>query len=223
MGKKRKSGAAARLDEVDRSLYTSFCTAANSLSHLYTQSMNHQRLSFQAGERHSLEKLYHWMLRQQEEGARVSTMDIVSYLQNELEAGLGDVSMSPRVPAHHQHSQTAMHSLGPGVLVCPGQFGEAAPSQGLRPVKTDQHRGKDAVFSDALSSPVRRSLQHYQLTQGGGDHANSNTNIVPSVSGNLRNNEGMIPHNTTREANSTSSNDATMDMNADGPFTNSLY
>ena len=53
MAKKRKSDA-TRLDEVDRSMYTTFCSAANSLSQLYSQAMNHQRLSFQAGERHAL-------------------------------------------------------------------------------------------------------------------------------------------------------------------------
>lgn len=53
MAKKRKSDA-TRLDEVDRTMYTTFCSAANSLSQLYTQAMNHQRLSFQAGERHAL-------------------------------------------------------------------------------------------------------------------------------------------------------------------------
>ncbi|MBA0794046.1 hypothetical protein Gohar_018412, partial [Gossypium harknessii] len=80
MTKKRKSDA-SRLDEVDRTMYTSFCSAANSLSQLYTQAMNHQRLSFQAGERHALEKLYQWILRQQEEGSRATTVDIVAYLQ----------------------------------------------------------------------------------------------------------------------------------------------
>jgi len=53
MGKKRKS-IATSLDEVDRTMYASFCSAANSLSQLYTQSMNHQKLSFQAGERQGL-------------------------------------------------------------------------------------------------------------------------------------------------------------------------
>ncbi|XP_021802837.1 uncharacterized protein LOC110746915, partial [Prunus avium] len=101
MGKKRKS-IATSLDEVDRSMYTSFCSAANSLSQLYTQAMNHQKLSFQAGERHALlsfwymdlplifssslhisgkDKIYQWISRQQEGGSRVTTMDIVSYLQ----------------------------------------------------------------------------------------------------------------------------------------------
>lgn len=53
MAKKRKS-VASRLDEVDRTLYSSFCSAANSLSQLYTQAMNHQRQSFHAGERHAM-------------------------------------------------------------------------------------------------------------------------------------------------------------------------
>lgn len=53
MAKKRKSDA-SRLDEVDRGMYTTFCSAANSLSQLYTHAMHQQKLSFQAGERHSL-------------------------------------------------------------------------------------------------------------------------------------------------------------------------
>uniref|UniRef100_A0A7N2QZ23 Uncharacterized protein n=1 Tax=Quercus lobata TaxID=97700 RepID=A0A7N2QZ23_QUELO len=56
MAKKRKS-AATSLDEVDRTMYASFCSAANSLSQLYTQAMNHQKLSFQAGERQGLKSL----------------------------------------------------------------------------------------------------------------------------------------------------------------------
>lgn len=53
MAKKRKS-VATRLDEVDRTMYTTFCNAANSLSQLYTQAMNQQKIAFQAGERHGM-------------------------------------------------------------------------------------------------------------------------------------------------------------------------
>ncbi|KAI9071214.1 hypothetical protein K1719_046831 [Acacia pycnantha] len=81
MAKKRKSTASS-LDEVDRTMYASFCSAANSLSQLYTQAMNHQKLSFQAGERHGLEKLYQWIWRQQEGGSRVATVDILNYIQD---------------------------------------------------------------------------------------------------------------------------------------------
>ncbi|XP_057503364.1 uncharacterized protein LOC130786920 isoform X2 [Actinidia eriantha] len=80
MGKKRKS-VETSLDEVDRTMYSTFCSAANSLSQLYTQTMNQQKLSFQAGERHGLEKLYQWIWRQQEGGSRVNTADVLTYLQ----------------------------------------------------------------------------------------------------------------------------------------------
>jgi len=35
-------------------VYSTFCTTANSLSHLYTHTMNQQKLSIQAGECHAL-------------------------------------------------------------------------------------------------------------------------------------------------------------------------
>ena len=54
MARKRKTDAAPRLDEADRTLYSTFCGAANSLSQLYTQAMAQQKFSFQAGERHAL-------------------------------------------------------------------------------------------------------------------------------------------------------------------------
>ncbi|KAI4310392.1 hypothetical protein MLD38_035373 [Melastoma candidum] len=168
MAKKRKS-TASRLDEVDRSLYASFCSAANSLSQLYTHSMTHQRLSFQAGERHSLDKLYHWILRQQEDGARVSTADIISYLQNELEYAPEDTPMSPRMPFPLQHSQTTIPPSNPILPFSSSPFTPATigPTQRPAPGQGD-HQGKNSVFSNALSSPVRRTLQHYHSTQGGG-------------------------------------------------------
>ncbi|KAL6180158.1 hypothetical protein ACLB2K_046825 [Fragaria x ananassa] len=83
MGKKRKS-ITTSLDEVDRSMYASFCSAANSLSQLYTQGMNNQKFSFQAGERHALDKIYQWIRSTQQGGSRVTTDDVLSYLQNEL-------------------------------------------------------------------------------------------------------------------------------------------
>ncbi|KAK3211611.1 hypothetical protein Dsin_016317 [Dipteronia sinensis] len=195
MAKKRKSEA-TRLDEVDRTMYTTFCSAANSLSQLYTQAMNHQRLSFQAGERHAMEKLYQWILRQQEEGSRVSTVDIVNYLQNELEYGAEEPPMSPRLPIQHQHSQTTPVASNPYV--------PAAVGPGVRSGQPD-HQPKNSVFSNALSSPVRRSLQHYHLTQGGYQ--------MPSGNG-PRNIE---PHNNAHPQNSNSPSSESMDMHADSP------
>ncbi|KAH0741745.1 hypothetical protein KY290_034788 [Solanum tuberosum] len=53
MGKKRKS-LASSLDEVDRTMYLTFCSAANSLSQLYTHAMNQHKFSFLSDERHGM-------------------------------------------------------------------------------------------------------------------------------------------------------------------------
>ncbi|XP_047181640.1 uncharacterized protein LOC124848065 isoform X2 [Vigna umbellata] len=163
MAKKRKS-VATRLDEVDRTMYSTFCSTANSLSHLYTHAMNQQKLSFQAGERHALEKLYQWILRQQQEGSRVTTIDIVTHLQNELEYGGEEAPVSPRQPMHQQNSQTAMHANFGGSTPS-NAFGATVAGQGIRAGQPDQ-QAKNSVFSNALSSPIRRSLQPYHLAQG---------------------------------------------------------
>ena len=54
MARKRKTDVPPRLDEADRTLYSTFCGAANSLSQLYSQATAQQKLSFQSGERHAL-------------------------------------------------------------------------------------------------------------------------------------------------------------------------
>ncbi|KAM7514282.1 hypothetical protein LguiA_003865 [Lonicera macranthoides] len=172
MGKKRRSDSSTRLDEVDRSMYTTFSGAANSLSQLYTQAMHQQKLSFQAGERHALDKLYNWILRQQEYGSRMTLGDITSYLENELEY----------IP-------------------------EESP---LRSMNSDHQPKNSSVFSNALSSPVRRTLQHYHLPQGV-------DNATPSL------NTHRSTENGYRESNAPTSNDSSMDMQADSPAHKSSY
>ncbi|KAA8546601.1 hypothetical protein F0562_002660 [Nyssa sinensis] len=202
MGKKRKS-VATSLDEVDRTMYTTFCSAANSLSQLYTQAMNQQKHSFQAGERHGLEKLYQWILRQEEGGSRVTTVDTLTYLQAELDNHGEEPSMSPRAPLQNQHSQPTMHFTNSGYLVSSGSSGAPTAGQGLR--------SEHYVFSNALSSPVRRSLQNYHVAPGG-YYSNS---VQPSTNG-TRNNE-------SRDSNPLNSNDSSMDMHADSPGHESTY
>jgi hypothetical protein len=53
------------------------------------------------------------------------------------------------------------------------------------------------VFSNALSSPVRRSLQPYHLEQGG--------------------DTGYFVNGVNRDTNPTASNDSSMDMHSDSP------
>ncbi|XP_028790231.1 uncharacterized protein LOC114746195 [Neltuma alba] len=202
MAKKRKSTTSS-LDEVDRTMYASFCSAANSLSQLYTQAMNHQKLSFQAGERHGLEKLYQWVRRQQEGGSRVTTVDIVNYIQHELDYCGEEPSLSPRAPLQQHQSQTVMHVNSSGFPVTSGSSGQTILGQGC------DNQSKNSVFSNALSSPVRRSLQHYQIGEGG---------YYPSglsmANGN-RNSEPGFLHQQNRDYTAFSSNDSAMDMHAD--------
>ncbi|XP_042017705.1 uncharacterized protein LOC121765573 [Salvia splendens] len=207
MAKKRKSEA-TRLDEVDRGMYTTFCSAANSLSHLYTHAMHQQRLSFQAGERHSMDKLYNWILRQQEHGIRVTSGDVLAYLQNELDYGTEEPPPSPRIPLQQPQTNNLMQLPQTGLPVSSNSFGPATVGQGLRVGNLDQI--KNSVFSNALSSPVRRTLQHYHLSQGGFSSNNA-----------IRNNENSTNQN--RDTNPLSSNDTSMDMHSDSPGHDSPY
>lgn len=204
MGKKRKS-IATSLDEVDRTMYASFCSAANSLSQLYTQAMNHQKLSFQAGERHGLEKLYQWIWRQQEGGSRVATGDIINYIQNELDYCGEEPPMSPRAPQQHQNSQP-VQLTNSSFLVSSGSSGPITASQGTRSEHVDQ-QSKNSVFSNALSSPVRRSLQNYHIAQGGYYPTGG-----PQSGNATRSNEPNFLQHQSRDPNPVSSNDSSMDI-----------
>ncbi|KAE8731815.1 exocyst complex component 2-like [Hibiscus syriacus] len=215
MGKKRKS-IATSLDEVDRTMYVSFCSAANSLSQLYTQAMNQQKLSFQAGKRHSLEKLYQWIWRQQEGGSRVTTMDILNYLQNELNSGGEEPSMSPRAPSQQQQPQPTMPFMNPNFIVSSGSSGQTAVL-GTHLDHCDQ-QPKNFVFPNALSSPVCQSLQHYHISQEG----YCPNGGLPAGNG-VRNDESNFLQHQTRDPNPLSSNDASMDMHADSPSHESPY
>ncbi|KAI3733085.1 hypothetical protein L1987_64302 [Smallanthus sonchifolius] len=145
MAKKRKS-VATSLDEVDRTMYSNFSSAANSLSQLYSQAMSQQKLCFLSGERHGLEKLYQWISKQHEEGLRVTSDDILAYIQAELESSGEEPSMAmaPRTLQHNQHTNSDSTSMA----------------------ASDQQPPKNYIFSNALSSPVRHALQNYHISHG---------------------------------------------------------
>eukprot|EP00250_Pteridium_aquilinum_P001427 c11623_g1_i1 orf=87-473(+) len=84
MKKRRSEGGG--LEDVERSLHTSFCAAANSISHLYTQAQNQHKIAFQAGQKHALEKLYDWIHKHHlQHGTVPSTAEIVNYVKMEME------------------------------------------------------------------------------------------------------------------------------------------
>ncbi|XP_076900552.1 uncharacterized protein LOC143554740 [Bidens hawaiensis] len=167
MAKKRKS-LATSLDEVDRTMHSTFCTAANSLSQLYSQAMAHQKLSFLSGERHGLEKLYQWISKQQGEGLRVTSDDVLAYIQGELELYVEEPSMAQRSLHQQQHSQASN----------PSPFTNSGPSN--VPSGGDQ-QPRNYIFSNALSSPVRRSLQNYHISHQNRDSVDSSMDINEST------------------------------------------
>ncbi|KAH7279770.1 hypothetical protein KP509_37G035800 [Ceratopteris richardii] len=81
MKKRRLDGRA--LEEVERTLHSSFCVAANSISQLYTQAQNQNKIAFNAGQRHALEKFLDYI--QYHHGGRPSVLDVSNYLKVELE------------------------------------------------------------------------------------------------------------------------------------------
>lgn len=195
MARKRKTEAAPRLDEADRTLYSTFCSAANSLSQLYSQAMAQQKHSFHAGELHALEKLYQWILRKHDEESRLTVADIMAHIQHEMDYGGSDAHAAPRV---HQYPQSAGQFANSSCQLSAGSYGQTS---GLAPRTSNSEQSKNTtIFSNALSSPVRRSLQNYHLTQ---------------VAGNGGRNSEANSMGQNREANSASSNDTTMDMISD--------
>ena len=126
-------------------------------------------------------------------------------MQNELDYCGEEPSMSPRAPLQHQ-SQSALHV--PSFPVTSASSGQTIAAQGLRSDHCE-NQSKNSVFSNALSSPVRRSLQHYQIGEGG-----CYTNGLSMGNGN-RNTEPGFLNQQSRDSNAVSSNDSAMDMHAD--------
>ncbi|KAJ8479600.1 hypothetical protein OPV22_023327 [Ensete ventricosum] len=201
MGKKRKSQD-THLDEADRTIYSVFRGAANSLSLIYTQAMAQQVLAFQAGERHALEKLDQLILRH-DEGSRVTVADILAYLQNEIGYGGEDTSMSPIPHLAHQYPQSSLQFRSTNIHNS-SMVGTAAV--GL--ARTGHcEETKNTVFSNALSSPVRRSLESYHPTQGRASHDNA---LPPE---NTNRNHGS--NHLDQSQDSRTSSDSSMDMHSD--------
>ncbi|XP_017701586.2 uncharacterized protein LOC103720668 isoform X2 [Phoenix dactylifera] len=157
-------------------------------------------------------KVYQWVLRQHEEGSRVNVDDILTYIQNAMDYGGEDAIVSPRLQFQHQHPhlQTTMHFTNSIVQQPSVFFGRAAV--GLAPQPSPSDQAKNSVFSNALSSPVRRSLQPYHLAQGSEYEASG---YLPTGNGARNHEVNSLSQN--QESNCPSSNDSLMDMHSDSP------
>lgn len=105
--------------------------------------------------------------------------------------------------------QTTMQMTNSGIQHLPALFGQ--PTAGLAPRSAHSDQPKNSVFSNALSSPVRRSLHPFHLDHGGGFYTNSGG--LPTANSESRNHDPCQ----NREANSLGSNYSSMDIHTDSP------
>eukprot|EP00897_Mesotaenium_endlicherianum_P007679 jgi/Mesen1/693/ME000109S_10906 len=147
MAKKRKSDRQG-LDEADRTLYSSFCAAANSVSQLYTQAQQQQRVAFQAGERSALEKLQSWLVKEQTGTSHISTQQLVDFVQRELDYNDSNAAAAPNQMPHTQLLPLPQH------LESHQAHGVA---QAAVTATQPDIQGKSSVFAGALTNQ-RRSM-----------------------------------------------------------------
>ncbi|KAK9802977.1 hypothetical protein WJX73_002738 [Symbiochloris irregularis] len=81
IGKKRK--ATEDLD-AERTLHHSFVSAANSISHLFTQAVQQHKKAHTAGARQALERQLDWVLSEYGSSATIPTQVLLQVLQSEL-------------------------------------------------------------------------------------------------------------------------------------------
>lgn len=135
-------------------------------------------------------------------------------LQHELEYGGDDGAMSPRYQAPNQHPpHSTIHSTNSNVHTPSGSLGQATVGHGSRAGHIDQ--AKNSFFSNALSSPIRRSLQSYHLSQGSEGYPDG---ASPAENGS-RNPES----NSFNQTKDPGSNDSSMDMHSDSPAHDSYW
>lgn len=118
--------------------------------------------------------------------------------------------MSPRLQFQHQHSQPTVQLVNPSIQTSSGPIGQATVGMGPQSCHSDQT--KNSVFSNALSSPVRRSLQPFHMAQGG----YYQNNVLPTGNAVSKNHEANF-HLQNRDSNTFGSNDSSMDMHEESP------
>lgn len=82
VGKKRKCDVDL---DAERSLHSSFVTAANSISHLFTHAVQQQRKCSAAASRQTLERIMCFLLRDYHSAEVIPRHELLQFLQQEYE------------------------------------------------------------------------------------------------------------------------------------------
>lgn len=122
---------------------------------------------------------------------------LLASMQADLDCYGEEPTLSPRVP---------LRPANPSFPASSGSSGApTAVQQGFRSVPND-HNSKNYVFSDALSSPVRLSLQNYHIGEG---------RYYPSMASSQPSYQPNICQSQNRDSNLFDPTDSSMDMHAD--------
>lgn len=137
MTKKRK----AELDlDVERNLHSSFVTAANSISHLFTQAIQQNKKAQVAGAQQALERQIGWLLKEYGNAQYIPTHILLAHLQQEI-----------RHVDALDSQQTQASAFPPGAA--PGYEASADDSS---MADQPQHKYIRHTFPQQLPSPMKR-------------------------------------------------------------------
>eukprot|EP00798_Chlamydomonas_sp_ICE-L_P020975 gene20975-27831_t len=157
-GKKRK----CEVDlDAERNLYSSFVTAANSISQLYSQSVQQQRKGTAAASRQTLERVMCFLLRDYNSADVIPRAELLHFLQQEYENIDGMEHLPHEFPAPVlpvvSNCTDLDSSAAHGGKVRPTQAGSPLGVRRAGSIGSDASEMHD---SSALMNPSAMQFQH---------------------------------------------------------------
>mmetsp|Transcript_21135 Transcript_21135/g.25435 ORF Transcript_21135/g.25435 Transcript_21135/m.25435 type:complete len:243 (-) Transcript_21135:357-1085(-) len=153
------------LDDIERTLHSSFSTAANRITHLYTQSVSQQRKAYKLGARHMADKILQWLETEHGTSAPISPVSLLAFLRQELEDI--DCELPVDLGTNVAAGQASAVPTGP-----PGRSGRAdgrsSPQQENRRVRYNPREARapgSTLFDPAGPSQPFNIQQQAQLSQ----------------------------------------------------------
>jgi len=153
--------------ESERTLYSSFVSAANAVSQLYTQAVQQQRKASAAASRQTIERITQFLLRECAASETISKSVLLQFLQQEYEGIEGCENAPHHFPVHFlpvvsqgcQGSAEESTSTEPSTKSAgrPGQFASPSPARrsGSAAMETMDHGGMETVSNNMTGSQVQ--------------------------------------------------------------------